>query len=489
MDGLWWDFVARFLTALALVTLLGSEADGLPVLRLALWGNATDLPTGAASAFHDPREQTLSLERPAWLTDERSAFVRFAADAESTLSIGGEHFWAGTGASDFRSRLTVVVPFKLMGRPGAAAFGGRFETGSLHVQNRREGTLVDLEERRTVPLAAVAFQPWRWLRVGAAAGRGTYTAQMLAAAGPVEVGLVRRRERLSFAVDAPEGPARPVTRPAIAYDIDQSRSSTLALASLRTRHVEIFASWDALNPTDAVADAAIRPLPWWTLRGHWSSTRYAFDDWARNEGELFARVDLGVRVSRWAAGTDFRFGRHHIHLRRAGTRLVTASAWEDNGAVTARKFFELEADFDLYLRHVYQAAFDGWALGWRGQFVGWSVAAGLQHLAADHARGGLVYGSTMSASLSGSDEVSPAFLNAVVATAGLEWQRGSLLVRLAAAQLVPYQMGDPRRPGASPPPGPSTPTGEGPSLWERVQEATGTFSGGRLVLLELEHGF
>lgn len=473
---------------LAIVALTASAAQGLPTLRLALWGNASDLPVGETS-FHDPREQMLSAQQPALLTRERVAFVRFADDVESTLSISGDHFWAGTRASDFNARLTVVVPFELMGRAGTAAFGGRLETGHLRVRNRREGTLIDVDEQRAVPLAAIAYEPWRWLRVGVSAGTGTFTAQVLASKGPVEVGLVRRTERLSFAIDAPEGPARRVTRPAIAYNIDQSRSSALALASLRTRWVDLFASWDALNPTDAVVDAAVRPLSWWTLRGHWSSTRYAFDDWARNDGELFARVDLGVRVARWAAGTDVRFGRHSVHLRRGGTQLVTASAWEDNGEVTARKFFELEADFDLYLRHVYRAGFDGWAVGWRGEFTRWTLAAGLQHLAADHAQGGLVYGSAMSASLSGSDEVRPAFLNAVVATAGVQWRRGPLLVRLAAAQLVPYQVGEPRQPGTPAPAPAPAPAVEGPSLSERIEEATRTFSGGRLVLLELVHGF
>lgn len=483
---------ARWMLVAAL--LAGWPAQGLPVLRFVLPGSAETLGLGGSEAFLDLRRAALRLERPALLLGEHERRAWIALVSESTLEIGGTHDWAGTRAGDFGAQSTVVAPFLVFGRPLVLAAGGRFDEGELHVRTKREGVVVDLHERRVEPRAAIAFEPMRWASLGVSfSGGGGVVVEGAGRIGPLRIGLVEAATRLRFEADAPAGPRRGLQRPALDYVVSQTRRTSLVTVSLDTQMLRLDAWWDLRHPTDVVADGALR-WRFLALRGHVQSTRYAFDDWATNGGELVARVDLGVRVARWMAGVDAAFGKHLIVLRRGGGELSTASAWEDNGVVTARQFFDLEAEFDLYLRHLYRASVSGWTVGWQRTGEHLQFALGAQLVTADSSAGGLVYGSGITAALSGSEPVAPAGARGIVATGGVSWTRGPLLIRIAAAQLVPYASFTKPSATATPavtpaPTTPAAPAAPEPSLLGKLRAATRTFDGGRLVQVEFEHRF
>jgi hypothetical protein len=340
-------------------------------------------------------------------------------------------------------------------------------------------------------------RPLPWLRVGAMMGGGDgelFAAEVVASAGPLDLGFVRRADRLAYAFAAPEGPERTIQRPALSYRIDQTRHSALLTARLATPLVEAFGAWDAIQQGDLQLEGALRPVPWLALRGRWESAVYSFDDWARSAGVPLARVDLEVRHARWSAGLDATLGAHAFFVRRGSTRIGTASSWEDNGRVTAKRLFSLDADFDLYLRHLLSGGFELWSVGWRVAGARWGFSAGAQHLDAHSASGGLVYGSSAAAFLSGRDEVRPAVAQVAAITAGVSCRTGPVTLRLSAAQLVPYEGGEVRKPTKhplpdrppDPPPKPGRPP---PSRREQLREATRTFDGGRLVLVEAVRDF
>lgn len=476
--------------AFALV-LTSTTAHALPVLRLAFTGDATTLASGAVDPFDDLRLSSLTLERPALLDEFTRPTFAFRIDHEATIEVGGDHFYAGTRAADFQAQATLLVPFELFGVPFAAALAGELDDGSLRVRNRREGVILDLVDQRRAAHAALSARPWRWLRLGAAAGVGagsTFALEAAAMLGPAELGFVRRSQSLEYDVAAPPGPKRKFQRPELTYDIRRTRQTGLVTARLGAWGVDVRGWWDALNRGDFRVDAAWNALSWLTVRGHVHATEYEFDDWAANGGELVARVDLGVKLLRWAAGADATWGAHRFVLRAGELRLSSTSDWQDLGAVTAQRFLSLDADFDLYLRHAYEGSVLQFAAGWRWVGERWTLGAGAQHLVAFHDVGTLSYGSEVLTALSGKDVVLPAIAKAVVLTGGASYRLGDLTVRASTAQLVPYAGEERRKPAQKPPPPPKD-RGPKPPLWEQISKTLSTIDGGRLLVLEVEREF
>jgi hypothetical protein len=295
---------------------------------------------------------------------------------------------------------------------------------------------------------------------------------------------VRRSEELTFLARAPAGPQRRFQRPALTYDVARYRELAALTVALHLPHLEAAGTSDLLHHGDFTLDAALAFGPV-TLLGRWDATHYAFDDWATNGGEDVVKVNLDVRIARWVTGLDVKLGSHVLHARRMSTRLATTSDWADNGNVTARRFFSLDTDFALFLRHVYSASVVQESLGWSWQGERWSAAAGLQHLAAENEPGGIVYGSAVVAALNGHDDVNAGAGQALGVTASVGRVIAGLSVRLALAQLVPLPTAAPVknvRPTPAPTPDPNVKGSAGAAT-------SASFDGGRLAVIELEKSF
>lgn len=462
------------------------SAAAIPVLRLVLTGDASQLGSGAMWPFANYRLEALHLDRPALLTDIVKPLLRLEVEHEKAIQMDGPQFFSGTRAHNERAIASFVFPTRVAGRRLALLASSELSQGLLRLQDETDGLVTQIDEHRVRGALGLALEPWTHLRVGAATFFGaapSYALEAIGTFGAFELGAQQRSEDLGYTLKIPRGPPAKLRRPELDYPIRALRRTTTLTARLRTAWTDSSASIDLVH-NDPVLDGAVLLAPWFTLRGRYEQLHLSFENWASNKGVPVARIDLDTVLSRWAFGTELRWGRSELVVRYGATELSTWSSWVDNGEITGMQFFSLPIDFGLSLQQLFRARVTQWSLGWNWNFSPLVASVGLQHLQLHNDAGGYSYGSSVDVAIGGLHVFAPAQFEAVALTGGLSCVVANLRIRFAVAQLVPIT-GPPGGALASPRP-PAAPSGPLPST---PAAPTPTTDGGRLVSFDIEQTF
>jgi len=481
-----------------------ARAGALPVLRLFLDGDVERLGSGGAAAFRSDRSEALRLERPALLAGTERPAIRLALENEAIVSLH-EGRYAGTEIHDRELRLTAIVP--LRSAFDATLFVGvRRETARLHLHSAADGTLIDSTEGRDAIAVGFAKALPFGLRLGgslgtSSAGEPAWLLEARWRASPlVEAWYRGRSDAARYDLRVPDGVARKVRSPEVRYRIDDLRSESELGAEIGTREVAwLRGAIVAEDGEERRFEAGFRPRAWLDLRVGSDREVYRFDDTMEATGTgAIARVDLGLRRTRWFGGFDARVGEGEIVGRYVHSELAGASRGEEVGTNAARAFLQVDYDMGLFFRGGYRLEGHQLALGWNepaGEAVGWAVGAQVFRLIAFPADF-TIRSDTLQRALA-VEETRQARADLLGLTGALHVPIGAFRLSAAVGQFVPLSMqqagGDaPRHPRPPrPPPRPAPPReAPGPYAWltSAVGDALDALSkagGGNRFLLEI----